>query len=268
MQNSPRSYLQRAFSDQHNVILLVGSVVLSLAFASFLPALVGLVAEMLFLAICPRLRAFRDWADARDGEQHRLQTERLLGADIAALGSAHRLRFEAFSRLLDEVLARIASHHTLSFEAQQELREHFDLLLQSTLALLRAQQNAAAASSEIPAVELAQEVARLDRAFAAERDLELRMGLRQQSLAAQRRISQREELEKTRAKVELELATLEKSAGYLKSRAADSANAEHMLSEVRALLPDGAAPSSRLQPGAEPPPGSAAALSAPPGLMR
>ena len=267
MQNSPRNYFQRAFSDQHNVILLIGSVLLSLAFASFLPLLIGFVGEVLFLSICPRLPAFRAWVDARDSAVHKLETERALEGDLSSLTPAYRLRFEAFSRLLDEVVGRLAAQRTFGFDGLAAVRQNFDTLLHSALSLLRTQQTVSAAIAEIPALELAQEVARLDRAFAAERDLELRMGLRQQALAAQRRLSQREELEKTRAKADLELSTIEKGAGYLKSRAAELVSAEQMLTEVRALVSDVAAPSMRV-PTLSERPASTAALSAPPGLAR
>ena len=184
MQNSPRNYFQRAFSDQHNVILLIGSVLLSLAFASFLPLLIGFVGEVLFLSICPRLPAFRAWVDARDSAVHKLETERALEGDLSSLTPAYRLRFEAFSRLLDEVVGRLAAQRTFGFDGLAAVRQNFDTLLHSALSLLRTQQTVSAAIAEIPALELAQEVARLDRAFAAERDLELRMGLRQQALLA------------------------------------------------------------------------------------
>lgn len=267
MQNSPRNYVQRAFSDQHNVILLIGSVLLALAFASFLPLLVGFIAELLFLSVCPRLPAFRAWVDARDNAVHKLEVERALQSELGSLGPAYRLRFESFSRLLDEVVGRLAAQQMFQFDGLAAVREHFDALLRSALSLLHTQQSVSAAIAEIPALELAQEVARLDRAFTAERDLELRMGLRQQALAAQRRLSQREELEKTRVKADMELSTIEKGAAYLKSRAAELVSAEQMLTEVRALLSDVAAPSVRV-PTLSDLPASTAALSAPPRLAR
>jgi hypothetical protein len=267
MQNSPRNYFQRAFSDQHNVILLIGSVVLALAFASFLPLLVGFVAELLFLVICPRLPAFRAWVDARDGAVHRLEVERELKGELGSLGPAYRLRFDAFSRLLDEVVGRLAAQRMFEFDGLAAVRQQFDSLLRSALSLLQTQQTVSAAIAEIPALELAQEVARLDRVFAAERDLELRMGLRQQALAAQRRLSQREELEKTRVKADMDLSTIEKGAAYLKSRAAEQVSPEQMLTEVRSLLSDVAAPSVRV-PTLSERPTSTAALSAPPRLAR
>lgn len=267
MQTTARNYLQRAFADQHNVIFLIGSALLSLSFASHWPLLVGAVAEVLFLAIAPRLTAFRAWVDARDGALHSLNAERALAGELSTLAPAYRLRFEAFSRLLDEVVSRLSVQPGFTFDALRSVREHLDALRRNALSLLRTHQSVSTAIAEIPALELAQEVARLDRAFAAERDLELRMGLRQQSLAAQRRLSHREELEKTRGKADIDFATLEKSAGYLKSRAAELVTPEQMLTEVRAAVTDLVAPSIRV-PLLSTVSENSVALSAPPGLLR
>jgi hypothetical protein len=264
---APRSYFRRAFSDQHNVILMVGAAVLALAFASFVPALIGVIAEGLFLTIAPRLEAFRDWVDRQDGAARRERVERTLRPDLLSLGPGYGTRLEALSRLLEEVVAGVAVHRALSFAELESMRDGFEQLLGSTLELMRTHQGVLAAIAEIPSLELAQEVARLDRAYAAQRDLELRMGLRQQLLATQKRLAQREELEKTRGKLELQLQTIEKSVGYLKARTSELLAAGQMLNEVRALVSD-LAPISRGDGSERDRLGATAAVSAPPGRWR
>nr|MDQ2644746.1 hypothetical protein [Myxococcota bacterium] len=56
-------YLSSAFKLQYNLILLGGSALLSLAAASPVPLLLGLAAELLWLALAPTLPAFRRWVD-------------------------------------------------------------------------------------------------------------------------------------------------------------------------------------------------------------
>lgn len=265
LQNFPaRGYFRRAFFDQHNLILLVGAVVLSLAFASPLPALIGAAFEVLFLLIAPRLEAFRAFIDRQDSALRKRRLERSLSADIAALGPGYAPRFDAFSRGLDDVVARGVAQRALSFDELDSVQHQFEQLLRSLLELMLAHQSVLAAVADIPALELTQEVARLDRAFAGQRDLELRMGLRQQLLAAQKRLAQREELEKAGGKLELELSAVESSVGSLRARTPELVASGQLLNEVRALVSE-AAPISRVELSGH---GPTAALSAPPGLAR
>lgn len=264
---TPRNYLRRAFSDQHNVILMIGAGVLALSFASWLPLLVGVLSEALFLAIAPRLTAFRDWVDAQDGAARKERVQRSLRPDLANLAPSHGARLEALSRLFEQLVAGVAAHRTLSFEELESLRDAGERLLSSVLDLLRKHQALLAAIAEIPSVELAQEAARLDRAYAAQKDLELRMGLRQQLLAIQKRLAQREELEKTRGEVELTLHAIEKSVGSLESRTTELVATGQMLNEVRSLLSE-LLPVRRSEGLGQDRRGAAAAISAPPGLLR
>jgi hypothetical protein len=265
LQNFPaRSYFRRAFFDQHNLILLAGAAVLSLAFASPLPALIGAGAEVLFLLIAPKLEAFRVFVDRQDSALRKQRLVRSLSVDVASLGPGYAPRFEAFSRALDEMVAHSVARRALSFDELDSVQEHFEQLLRSLLELMLAHQSVLVAIAEIPALELAQEVARLDRAFTGQRDLEARMGLRQQLLAAQKRLTQREELEKAGGKLELELSTLEKSVGTLRTRAAELVASGQLLNEVRGLVSE-AAPISRIELSGH---GASPALSAPPGLLR
>ena len=55
----PTSYLGAAFTVQYNLILLGGSALFSLASASPIPIAIGAGAELLWLAIGPRLSSFR-----------------------------------------------------------------------------------------------------------------------------------------------------------------------------------------------------------------
>src|SRR5690348_9329151 len=60
-----KKYLRAALSNQYNVILLLGALAFGVASASWIPPIVGLIAEALWLLFAPRSRAFRGRTDAR-----------------------------------------------------------------------------------------------------------------------------------------------------------------------------------------------------------
>ena len=76
----PGSVFQRAFFNQYNFILLGGSAVYALATGSWLPAVVGAGAEVLWLVLGADSAAFRRWV----GKHEELWSDVLLNIRDAA----------------------------------------------------------------------------------------------------------------------------------------------------------------------------------------
>jgi hypothetical protein len=228
-----RSYFRRAMLDQHNVILMLGALLLALAFASPIPLLAGFGAEALWLAIIPRLPAFRRWVDRYDIQESKQRMQQALNAEVGKLGAPYRAQFEPMSAAVDEVITEAGIRRALSFDEMESARVELEQVLRAALQLLKIQQAVVNAIADIP-LELTEEAARLERALAGQRDLEARMGLRQALLATQKRLAQRAELQQSRSKIEAELKTVETGLGYL-ARTVNSTGAERLVAEASAL---------------------------------
>jgi len=232
-QISSTSYLKYAFKDQHNLVVLLGAGCFSLAFASLLPLLVGVVFELLWLLSGPRLPAFRDWVDHRLSTQYLARAEAAIEAALAELSEADARRFCALSRNATELVAnvqdRLSSRELqLGLHGLLELRRTF-------LDYLFLSQRVEALVDATPSADLEKEAAKLQESYGAERELMLRMTIRKALTSIQRRIKQQVALENVRRNLQLRLEMLENTLPYLRSRLADPA-IEMLAPEVDAAL--------------------------------
>ncbi len=231
----PRNYLERALWDQHNVIMMLGAGAFSLALASFVPLAVGAFAELSWLAIVPKLPAFRSWVDQRDAAAQREREEADLAGRPALVDDGFRARFAAVSRGAEEVrelTTRLA-------ESPQQLgaTERGLWRLRSTfLDYGEAHQRISRLLSEMPAAEWTEELSELQRRFASERDLEARMGLRNATQSLQRALAVREQHLAQLRNTESKLDTLQKSVGFLKALALNSGSVGQLAHELESLL--------------------------------
>src|SRR6185369_8942524 len=101
----PRSVLGRALFNQYNYIFLGGVGLFSLAAGSWLPAVVGAGAEVLWAVLGADTRGFRRWAEKQDAkeEKERLHAEAL--ALAATLDADYVARFRALEGLAEEIRA-------------------------------------------------------------------------------------------------------------------------------------------------------------------
>ena len=231
----PRNYLSRALWDQHNVILMSGAVLFAFSLASVMPLLLGVFVEMLWLALMPNLHLFRSWADKRDLAMEQEQAELELRRSPALDDATITARFAALTRAADEIRELAARLDVTPWDSAptarglNELRKRF-------LKFAVADQQVARSIAEIPATQIASELVQLQRTFSDTRDLELRMGIRNQMVVLQRRLQQQEQLGLQQRVLESKLDMLQKSLGYLKAIAINSANVGDLANEIQALL--------------------------------
>ncbi len=207
-------YLSSAFKLQYNLILLGGSALLSLAAASPVPLLLGLAAELLWLALAPTLPAFRRWVDRRPAPEpspsQRLSSPFPPPSASTELDAQHAGRLLALERAISEVRALGIESGDAEFDRSaqklEQLLPQFRRLSQQHQRLLRYLE-------EVKKPELEAEIAELQNAFAAEQDLGLRMSLRQARTVAERRLEQRARLVATSRAAEIKLQTIERSIG-------------------------------------------------------
>jgi hypothetical protein len=201
--------LRRAFFDQHNLILLGGSVAVAIAFASWAPAIVGLAAEALWLGGVVSSPRVRRWVFRQAGKAGPPLPANGYTARAESLGRA--------ARTLRPILGGRIPDATAKLDAIPVLFNQMAALHGKVAALL---------DSDGP--RLQQEVVRFTQLLAEEKDPAVRLTLRQALALAQRRQKQHEQLEKTRRMLEAKMSALEASFEALRSRAAGGAAREEL----------------------------------------
>ena len=116
------SYVSRLlFSDQHNLLFLLGAACFSAAFASVVPLLLGAAGEVSWLLLGPRLPAFRDWVDARESARYLARAEVAIAGAIAQLSEPEARRFVSVSQQAAELSSSAGSVKAIS---ARDLQSH------------------------------------------------------------------------------------------------------------------------------------------------
>jgi hypothetical protein len=231
------TYVERAFWDQHNVILIGGALVFSISTASWLPLAGGLLGELCWLAIGPRLPAFKSHVDRKASEQRKARLETVMNAAFGKIAGSAAQRLRVVKATFDDILDTAAETH-VSHELLDRAAEQSERLCRTFLELTTKRQELARAAAEIPHGELEHELARLNQLFTAQKDIEARMSLRQAINSSQRRLDHFGELSQLALSLEAKLETIERSASHLKFRARMLASAGQLDTELDALLVD------------------------------
>ena len=214
-------YVEYAFKDQHNLVVLFGAACFSLAFASPLPILVSAGGELLWLVLGPRLPAFRTWVDRQLGIQYLARAEAAIEGALCELSEGDANRYRALSQSATQ-LERSAEPRLSQRELQQVVHALLELR-RTFLDYLFLGQRVEALVDATPGAELEKQVAQLQQAYDAEKDLAVRMTIRKGRTSLQRSIDQQSALGDVRRAIQLRLEMLEKSLPYLESRLADPA---------------------------------------------
>jgi len=230
------SYVARAFWNQYNVILLAGAALFSVALASFVPILVAAVAEVVWLGIGARSAAFRSWVAHRAFLERRARLEQELESSLAALDPSYRERFAAMGRAISEILELLGGQMGVSRSELETATLKLDEVRAAFLRFSAIHQRLFRFAAETPVTDLEREVVRLREQFSGEKDLGVRVTVRQALGLAERRLQQWQQIGNTRRTVEVQLDTVEKSFSYVKSRAMGFATGPEILREIDGLL--------------------------------
>ena len=222
-----QKYLRAALTNQYNVILVVGAVAFAVALASWIPIIVGLVGEAVWLFVAPRLVTFRGRADVREVRASNSKAIESLAPDYAQ-------RVSGVERDAFEIEALCASRADLSPEQRQEVTRRLRPVVQNFLNVCSTHQRLRHVTASAPLGELQAEVASLHQSLATETDLGVRASLRRALSVADRRIKQLESNEAAARSLELALSTLQKSLAMLKEGAAGLSTGPELCAEVDA----------------------------------
>jgi hypothetical protein len=268
---SRTNYLAAAFSHQYNVILLGGAALFALASASILPLAAGVAGEAVWLAIGPRLPAFRRWVDSRArGSGDVVVVQDQLVQAMETLDGEHNGRLLRLGALLGEIRGLASQARGPGAQELHASVAELEAVRPAFLRLCQLHQRLSLFLSDASVVNLETEQARLKDAFAKEKDLSVRVTLRQAVSLVDKRIEHRERMAGVRRTATLRLEMIESALSHVRSHGMTLTSPRDLAGEIHTVIQQlhsvssleqeagEAAVSARLQP-----PHSAQAISYP-----
>jgi hypothetical protein len=223
------NYFQAALTNQYNLILFAGSVSFAAALSSWVPLILGLAGEMLWLVIGPNLAGFRRRVDMlRDQDDS--------NKAISSLSAEYAERVRAVEREVQEIESLVVSRGGVSSEERTEVSRRLRPLLQGFVDVCSTHQRLRRTLSQGQLGELHAELTSLHQALAGETDLGVRASLRRALTVTERRIKQHEGNEAACRSMEMGISTLQKSLVYLKECAAGVVSLGDLGNEIDAVV--------------------------------
>jgi hypothetical protein len=237
--------LRRAFFNQYNLILLGGAAAFALALTSYWPLVVAGVGELVWMAFGAGSGWFRGVVErqqSRELQAHHADTRSMAAAGLAPHYAARLKALEGLSR----EIRRLVIDRGLDPSPLDREGRGLDamLLVFVKIATLHQQLDQFAGAGSVGHVE--QELMRLGQQLADEKDMSVRLTLRQALTLGQRRLKQHEQIDSQRRALGIKLSTLEMSFDYLRSHVFGGSSAEEL-----ALALDELAAGASFLPAAE-----------------
>lgn len=227
------SYLSSAFYWQYNLILLGGAALFSLASASPLPLLLGLGLELLWLGLGSRSSAFRQHVDLQLATDERARVDDDVLSGMRGLDSEHTSRLVALEQAIAATSSRLSSAPgSIPIAALAEL----DQLRPLFLRYCQLHERLSRKLQELLLAPPEQEVDRLSRAYALEKDLGARFSLHQAIKLAQKKIEQQARMLDVRRDLEQRLALIEQVPELLSERRQRGLPNAELAEEMHVLL--------------------------------
>jgi hypothetical protein len=230
--NASRAVVQ-LFLVQENVILLCGAVLFSIALASPLPLMAGVAGELLWLALGSGSPRVLRWLDARRSAAESADVAPTPSTSTDALDAEHARRVQTLDRALATLRtlgdARAPADFSHALLRLDTLRPIYRSLCESDQRIGRF----LAATTE---ADLVAEAERLKAQFAAEKDLGVRLTIRQAIGSAQRRVEHRRTMAQLQRGIFVKLESLERSITFFLSQGRALASNAGFPNDVEALL--------------------------------
>ena len=235
----PASYAARAFWLQYNLIGLGGCASFSLASASPNPLIGGALAELLWLLVGSNLGPVRRWLDRREVFMEEPRLEPVAPASVSAPPSLPPLDREYANRLatLDRALSEI--HSLAGPRADPVFRRavaRLDAIQRVFRSTCEAQQGIAHFLAAAPEAALKAEVARMEQALGTEKDLGIKMSIRQALVLAKRRVEQRVAMTADFGALSLRLETIERAVAHLFTQGRALGGTQKLAAEIDAVV--------------------------------
>jgi hypothetical protein len=234
--SKPGSVIKRALFNQYNYIWLGATGLFSLATGSFLPALVGLGAEVLWVVLGADSAPFRRWVAVQEGKEAK---QRML-AEVAHLASTlegdYVARFETLRQMADEIQDLARENQGLESSLLQREMAKLGQLLHSFLKMAANHQRLQNYLAQNPVSEVERDISRGQRALKQETDPRVQASLKQAMVLAQKRLKQHQQVEGAWKSLSVQMDTLEKAFDYLKSHILGIGTGAELAEELDSLV--------------------------------
>lgn len=227
-------YLSTAFYSQYNLILLSGSALFSLASASTVPLAIGCAAELCWLSLGPRLGAFRRRVDARSEAERRAKLEDEVLMVMRSLGPEHTARALAVNHGLSLISLHVDASTT--DPAERAAWAELEHVRPAFVRCCRLEERLGHRLEELQLAPPEQEMARLSQAYAAEKDLGMRLTLHQAIKLEQRKLEQLARMIEQRRQIRMKLTLVEQSLTHLRGQQQLGVPLPELLADAHALM--------------------------------
>jgi|tagenome__1003787_1003787.scaffolds.fasta_scaffold20912617_2 hypothetical protein len=213
----PGSLLKRALLNQYNYILVGATALFTLASGSWLPAVVGAGAEVLWLVLGADSGPFRRWVDRQESREVAERMRKDAAQMVAGLADGYRQRVTALERMSREIETLAGDNQGLETSLLQGEMAKLGELLHSFLKMCTTHQRLTRYLGDNPVSDVERDIARCQRALRQEEDPRVQASLRQALSLAQKRLKQHTEIEGAWKALSVQMDTLEKAFDYLRS---------------------------------------------------
>jgi hypothetical protein len=213
----PGSLIKRALFNQYNYILVGSTALYSLVSGSWLPAVVGAGAEVLWLVLGADSGPFRRWVERQESREERERLEQEAARTLAALDEGYGQRFRALDRVTREIQALAQDNKGLETRLLEDEMAKLGQLLHSFLKMCATHQRLTRYLGNNPLSDVERDIARCQRALKQEDDPRVQASLKQALSLAQKRLKQHTQIEGAWKALSVQMDTVEKSFDYLKS---------------------------------------------------
>ena len=231
--HAPRGYVARFFLVQYNLVLLAGAALFALAAATPWPLIAAAGLEALWLGLGASVPGMRRWLERRETSFRRAELEGVVGNAAQMLDADYAERVRGMQAALAEIRAAGGRAPSASFEqAIARLETVGPVYLELCVTHQRLGRFLLATTE----AELAVDAERLKAAFDSEKDLGIRLTLRQALALAQRRIEHRQAMLQLFRGLAVKLETVERSVAYLRAQGPALTSSPTLTDEIEALL--------------------------------
>jgi hypothetical protein len=212
-----QSLWKRAFFNQYNYILLASTALFTAATGSWLPAVVGVGAEILWMVLGVDTKGFRRWVAAQDAKESQKRLEQERTEMLYGLDDRYVQRYDALRGMVTEIRQLAAENQGLETSLIQDEMAKLDQLLDSFLRMATAHQRLAIYLQQNPGAQVEREIAQDQRLLRSETDPRVQSSLKQAISLGQKRLAKHGQIEGAWKSLSVQIDTLEKSFDYLKS---------------------------------------------------
>lgn len=233
--NSYGTYFLKALKNPVGLVAFGGLAMITIISGNFIPFLVGLIGEGLFVTGAPMLPAWRRNIDAKEAALAVEAAEDGTRGALRALPASEQRRYQELQATALVVRENYAQYSQASREFLAQMTARIDDMLTRYLRMLIAKNEYAKHLSTNSASELENRVAKLDAEMQQDDERVREVKTKQRAVLAQR-LEKLRKAERDSSLLEAQLATLEEMVMLLKEQAITMKEPEEMTAQLDTLM--------------------------------